>query len=233
LLAQIVLADFAGSAPWKEKKLPAPAVPPLEEITAVLQQRVYRPARLAEIVAQAENLELYWSNLLMIGPHGRPYSTALVATAMAVGHMVGMYWKAQHRRARPVQVFPAVMPAIMTPPHPSYPSNHSFQSHLIAHCLCRLFKEPVAEAMRAPLFALAARIGENREIAGVHFPSDTDAGRDLAASIFELLQQGEPFKQLLAKAAIEGWQEDEIAVGGRPQSVGPAPRNNRPTGYAA
>jgi len=201
----------------------------------VLQQRVYRPARLAEIVAQGQNLELYWSNLLMIGP-ARRHTTTLVTLAMEVGHIVGMYWKDKHKRARPVQVFPAVMPAIPTPGHPSYPSNHSFQSHLIAHILTSLFeasrsekedaakkevvqkKAEVAKAMKAPHFAMAARIGENREIAGVHFPSDTDAGKQLAARTFKALLQVDSFLDLLDAARRE-WQPN-LEVGARPQGVG-------------
>jgi acid phosphatase (class A) len=154
----------------------------------------------------------------MIGA-ARPHTTTLVEVAMEVGHIVGMYWKDKYNRARPVQVFPAVMPAIPTPGHPSYPSNHSFQSHLIAHILATLFeKEDVSNAMKAPLFAMAARIGENREIAGVHFPSDTDAGARLAARAFKKIRAVESF-QKLCEAARQEWQQN-LEVGAQPQNVG-------------
>ena len=141
--------------------------------------------------------------MLMIG-RGRPNTATLVAIAMAVGHLVGMFWKNEHKRARPVQFFPAVMPAIVTPAHPSYPSNHSFQSHLIAHTLTSLFGEPLQDAMRAPLFALAARIGQNREVAGVHFLSDTDAGRELSAPIFKKLQGISSFAEICTARILQG-----------------------------
>ena len=112
---------------------------------------------------------------------------------MAVGQMVGMYWKHHFQRARPVQLFPAVMPLILTPPHPSFPNNHSFQSHLIAYTVQAAFEEPVAGAMHAQLMALADRIGNNRVVAGVHFPTDTDAGKFLARAMFPLLAELEFF----------------------------------------
>ena len=137
---------------------------------------------------------------------------------MAVGHMVGLYWKAKYMRPRPVQVFPAIMPAIMTPSHPSYPNNHAFQSHLIALSVGEIFKGDTKAAMRAPLLALANRIGRNREVAGLHFPADTRASALLAPQIFELLKGCETFNDVLAKAGIE-WRE--LVPGERPDNVEP------------
>jgi len=132
--------------------------------------------------------------------------------------MVGLYWKAKYMRPRPVQVFPAIMPAIMTPSHPSYPNNHAFQSHLIALSVGEIFKGDTKAAMRAPLLALANRIGRNREVAGLHFPADTRASALLAPQIFELLKGCETFNDVLAKAGIE-WRE--LVPGERPDNVEP------------
>jgi membrane-associated phospholipid phosphatase len=46
--------------------------------------------------------------------------------------------------------------------------------------------------MQNDLLALAARIARNREIAGVHYPSDSKAGADLAAQAVPLLRQPLP-----------------------------------------
>jgi acid phosphatase (class A) len=51
--------------------------------------------------------------------------------------------------------------------------------------------------------ALASRIARNREIAGVHYPSDTAAGRDLAAQLFAALDGVATFKAQLAAATAE------------------------------
>ncbi len=44
------------------------------------------------------------------------------------------------------------------------------------------------------LTALADRIGRNREVAGVHYPSDTLAGKQIACAAFDLLQQCPSYK---------------------------------------
>jgi hypothetical protein len=169
----------------------------------------------------------------MVGTLGRPNTATLIAIGMAVGQMVGMYWKREFRRPRPVQVFPPLMPIILTPAHPSYPSNHSFQSHLIAHAVNSVFDGDAADAMHPQLFAMAARIAKGREIAGVHFPSDSDAGKHLAQDVFGLLNQVDSFRNVRNAAKAEWLQ---LKVGPRdaakaecPQlKVGPHPVNLGP-----
>jgi hypothetical protein len=53
--------------------------------------------------------------------------------------------------------------------------------------------------------ALAARIAVNREIAGVHYPSDTEAGRELARKLLPILNspQVPRFEALVTAAAAE------------------------------
>ena len=140
----------------------------------------------------------------LTGPQTRPHTTTIMAVAMAVGHMVGMYWKDHYKIARPVQLFPALNPLITTPGHPTYPSNHSLQAHLIAHALGSVFSASAKLAMAVQLFAMAARIAENREIAGVHFPDDSDAGEELASDIFPLLDAVPSFVAL-QDLAKEEW----------------------------
>ena len=41
----------------------------------------------------------------------------------------------------------------------------------------------------APLQQMAARIARNREVLGLHYPSDTKAGRQLAIRTFEILKK--------------------------------------------
>jgi membrane-associated phospholipid phosphatase len=81
------------------------------------------------------------------------------------------------------------MPPIQVPGHASYPSGHATQAHLIAKCVQLVL--PAADAMTAPLTAdldaLAARIARNREIAGLHYPTDSAAGLVLATGIVPLL----------------------------------------------
>ncbi|MFT6459592.1 MAG: hypothetical protein ACJARR_002693 [Pseudophaeobacter arcticus] len=163
-----------------------------------------RPHRAAEIVAQVGNCEAYWSNLLMMGAGNRPATQKLIMLAMQVGQMVALHFKYKIGRARPVQVCPALMPLVPTPPHASYPSGHATQMTLIATLIAALFDEGEAHAMARYAAALAQRIAENREIAGVHFRSDTQAGQQLAKDTFHgFLKEMPEVKALLAEARAE------------------------------
>jgi hypothetical protein len=74
-------------------------------------------------------------------------------------------------------VEPSLRPMLAVPPHLAYPSNHSFQCHSLALVFERYFPQhPATEE----LHRVADVVAENREWAGLHYVSDTDAGRQLA-----------------------------------------------------
>lgn len=74
-----------------------------------------------------------------------------------------------------------------TPFHPSYPSGHSFQAHIIALLLGQIAAEQSDAAL-----CDAARVAIEREMAGVHYASDSAAGAALAkAYMTEWLQRPE------------------------------------------
>jgi membrane-associated phospholipid phosphatase len=89
------------------------------------------------------------------------------------------------------------------PGHAAYPSGHATQSFLIARCLAAAVEGGPSALASEALDALANRIARNREIAGVHYPSDTAAGRDLAAQLFAALDGVATFKAQLAAATAE------------------------------
>jgi hypothetical protein len=86
--------------------------------------------------------------------------------------------KRRFARPRPSAVRAELGMTIPDPPHPAYPSGHSAQIHTLARVLAAL-RPGCEETYR--LFA--AGVAFRREIAGVHFPSDTRAGELLAASL--------------------------------------------------
>ena len=93
---------------------------------------------------------------------------------------------------------------IPTPPHASYPSNHALQSQLVALALTALFTDAaVRKAVGGVLDALADRIAANREVAGVHFQSDTRAGQKLAADILPLLRATKTYQAVEKEARAE------------------------------
>ena len=89
-----------------------------------------------------------------------------------------LYIKQHFNRVRPSFINKDIQPVIKIPDHPSYPSGHAIQAFIISHILPKKnFKKNVK---------IAERIALNREIAGVHYKSDTDYSRILAPKIFNL-----------------------------------------------
>ena len=111
-----------------------------------------------------------------------------------------LYWKGFYTRVRPSQLMPALMPPISIPGHASFPSGHATQSWLVSLCMqqalpgfrlktsSKLPDDPqtgsLCEALTPGLRQLARRIARNREIAGLHYPTDSVGGRRLADQVF-------------------------------------------------
>jgi hypothetical protein len=76
---------------------------------------------------------------------------------------------------------------------------------LIATIVAALFDEGEEHPMARYAAALAQRISENREIAGVHFRSDTEAGQQLAKDAFHGFLKEMPEVQDLLSAARAEW----------------------------
>ena len=205
-LAQAVLAEFCAKD-WQgplARVLEANGYPKMQgEVDAELKALVYlsmaeRPRRLPEIISQAADIRPYFNSLLGGSMVGKAASAALIETGLAVGLMVAMHFKYIYNRARPWQIYPPLLPPVTTPAHPSYPNGHSLQSHIIAHSLALANK-----ALEAPTLAMAGRIAENREVAGLHFRSDTKAGMRLAETVVNLLKEMPRFKEILHRARNE------------------------------
>lgn len=83
-------------------------------------------------------------------------------------------------RERPYKAFPDQVKALVTiEKNYSYPSGHSLRSWLAALVMGNL--DP---ARRADYLACAMQVNLDRIIGGMHFPSDTAAGRTLAEAIY-------------------------------------------------
>lgn len=178
-----------------------------------------RTDALGEIVAQNASYEdfmAYFTSLLRITRSSHPKMFQLLHVAGLVGILVSMYFKGNpgdHRppRARPSQLCPALLPPLTVPGHPAFPSGHATQSMLMALVAgevmeARNGKQGGGAAWKPLLQQLACRIARNREIAGLHYPSDTQAGFELARKTFNKLRGGELFDPLF-KAAIAEWPE--------------------------
>lgn len=125
----------------------------------------------------------------------------LVAVVLHETLVAVMHFKNKFKRARPWQIDPAIKPSIKFPLHPSYPSGHATQATAVAMALSRIAPDCKAELMQA-----AAMVGINREIAGVHYRSDTLEGERLAAQVMALIVPKARYKEIEdeARDALKG-----------------------------
>lgn len=172
-------------------------------VTAAMNERA---DALAEILSQSDEFVSYFLNMMTARPGAYPYTTKVLAIASLVGTFVAMYYKALYGRPRPSQLCPALLPPIEIPGHASFPSGHSTQAHLMALCMGDVLTGLAQSAtMYDDLWTLADRIARNREIAGLHYPSDSLAGVLFAQLIHPLLSGTTRYKAALTAAQGE-WQ---------------------------
>lgn len=146
-----------------------------------------RADALGEIIAQNDGFLSYFLAAMAISPKSHPRTCLLLYIGSLVGAYVSMHFKGVYQRGRASQRAPALLPPIPVPGHPSYPSGHSTQAHLMALCALAGMPNDIRSTFRPVLLALADRIARNREIAGLHFGSDSRAGEALARQILAIL----------------------------------------------
>jgi len=103
--------------------------------------------------------------------------------------------KRHFKRARPTQLAPEMTTVIEVPPHASYPSGHAGEFMIMA-----LLYSYIDPAREADYKALANDVGVRREVAGVHYHSDTLAGQGLAQEVFNKLLSVPAYEEKLDRA---------------------------------
>jgi hypothetical protein len=172
--------------------------------TAELQELIelieYRPGVMTEALAQRENPWSYYRGLFMSDAWSAPYTRDLLEIALRIGQFVVMHYKRAFNRARPSQYTPVLLPPVDVPGHASFPSGHATEAYLISACLAQVMPlhphedPPVLPPDTSPLQKLAERIARNREVLGLHYPSDSAAGKALAERSFGILMQCKTIK---------------------------------------
>ena len=151
--------------------------------------RLERTDAMGEIIAQKDEFVSYFMGLLNATPHSHPAYLSGAVFRESDRADGGMHFKYKFKRARPVQLYPPLLPPCETPGHASYPSGHATQSRMMEKCMGLVLHNatllatdalPGADAttLTTDLSALAWRIAHNREIAGFHYRSDTVHGRN-------------------------------------------------------
>lgn len=133
-----------------------------------------------------------------INPQLRPYTSDLMDLITELSGAFIFAQKLKFDRVRPSLLDPTLSTAIPVPGHPAYPSGHATQSHLIALVLGKLDPEHKELYLQS-----ANRIARNREIAGVHYRSDSDAGKQLAKQLLPILFEHPAFLELFQQAQTE------------------------------
>jgi len=140
----------------------------------------------------------------------------LAAIAVYVGQFQVLHYKAKYNIPRPSRLSPRLMPLIEVPGHASWPSGHATQAHLVARFLedvmPRELTPPSAasyENASRPLQSLADRIARNREVMGLHYPSDSSAGKKLAHETYTLLKECDTVKEMIDGARLEWGRLEE------------------------
>lgn len=191
-LALLAALAVPASAAWLSPSF-APTLPPPPNDASEAMQLVARKSertekKIREIQEEDSGISQQFWRIVSIDPRSCPKQEQFLTLAIVVeaGSIV-LPLKAKFNRTRPDKVNPAVAPVIPVPWHAAYPSGHATQSNLLYRIFERWYPGRTAEFERA-----AFRIGDNREIAGLHYRSDSQAGRWLGGQIFaELLKSPE------------------------------------------
>lgn len=106
--------------------------------------------------------------------------------------------KSYYHRPRPPFQDKRIQAAVEIPKNASYPSGHAEFGELYALILAEL-----APDLKDAIAARGDQIGDDRVMAGVHFPSDVAAGRMLGQALFAKFMASPAFQADLAKAKAE------------------------------
>ena len=114
--------------------------------------------------------------------------------AWRIGDTQQDYWG----RTRPWLSDARVDILVSTIHRPSYPSGHSTTNHVWAYILSDL-----VPAQHDAFFDRAYAIGQHRVEAGVHYPSDVEAGKRLAGIVYAQMKQTPSFRHEFEAAKRE------------------------------
>ncbi|HEU0218357.1 MAG TPA: hypothetical protein VFQ90_17010 [Stellaceae bacterium] len=187
----------------------------LDELTRLIE---YRAGVFAEAQMQAQGIIAYFRGILQFTQQSHPWTYGLATIGVQVGQFQAMHYKAIFNRPRASRLSPSLLPPIEVPGHASYPSAHSTQSHLVANLLADAMPDQANQATdstgatdipHGPLQRMAERISRNREVLGLHYPSDSAAGKLLADQTYLLLKSSDIVSKIIDWARAE-WEEHDL-----------------------
>jgi membrane-associated phospholipid phosphatase len=106
--------------------------------------------------------------------------------------------KAKWDRQRPPAVDPRIQPCVALETNASYPSAHAVRGVVWSRILAEMFPDKKDALLERGLL-----IGKDRYIAGIHFPSDVEAGQKLGDAIADKLLANPAFVTAMKEAKEE------------------------------
>lgn len=171
------------------------------DLQAVLDaQRTRTPAEVASAQVDAQISVFRFADVMGPGfkPENLPFATTFFAHVVADGRHPIDIVKAYFNRPRPFVADLEVKPIVHEPANASYPSGHATFAYVAAIILADMVPEK-----SAAIFDRAARFSHNRVVAGVHYPTDVEAGRICGSVIDDVLLNDPNFMVDFIKARSE------------------------------
>lgn len=201
-----------------------------DDVAAVLARQQVAPERRAQAEADGRWLYDRFAPVLGLQTLGRDHLPQLVNLLNRAVKQVGgpaFAAKNEYRRLRPHQRLPlgqvcgraeGAQPDPDATQRTSYPSGHAAYGWTTALVLAR-----VAPQQAGALLRRAQDYAESRVICGMHFPSDVEAGRQLATAVVAQLDGNPDFQQDLRLARSE--LAARLAAPPAPRPVPPEPES--------
>jgi acid phosphatase (class A) len=172
------------------------------DVLLQLQATARTPATIARIELEEGLQEGNWLRFIArdfitdFAPY--PLTQKLLLVAKQEADYFVIREKLKYKRARPSQLEPKLSLLITMPPHAAYPSGHAMAAETLALVM------QMVDPAHADLYKKSSReIAHRREIAGVHYASDSAAGQKLAAALVTELFKLPEFEKLLEEAKGE------------------------------
>jgi acid phosphatase (class A) len=164
-------------------------------------EKTRTPAQIAAAQSDDNQMDIFIYRTVL----GEKFNAAdLPLTTALSTHVHDDGWAASElkglfKRPRPYQYDKTLHPICGTTDRPnSYPSGHSIGGYLEAFVLAQIVPEKSTE-----ILARADDYAHNREVCGVHYPSDLAGGRSVAYAIFGNMLASPRFQADLAAARAE------------------------------
>ncbi|HKV54085.1 MAG TPA: phosphatase PAP2 family protein [Candidatus Binataceae bacterium] len=181
---------------------PAPDSPAgRADLQAVLEaQRARTPASIESARADACLSIFRFADVMGPGfaPERLPFTIVLFQHVFTDEQEAVAAAKDHFKRPRPFVADHELSPIVKQRANPSYPSGHATFAYVTAILLADMVPEKAPQ-----IFARATEYAHNRVVAGVHYPTDVEAGRVTGAVIDNVLLHDPRFNADLARAKAE------------------------------